>query len=183
MNFEVNQLGPSATSEPKGADWSGIKQNNVFFFENEQVNSLNDIEGYTEWKDNQLAENSRVLGKGMEVVGDVTKLGGIVVTPFAPQVGMQMIKYGGMTSLAGVGLQVSADLKQEKYEDAVTNIGLEVVTGVVSKVGQDAVIKSNLEDVSKKVLNSQIEAGIEATKTVIKKELEQIRKKDEESNE
>ena len=45
LDFKVNQLGPTMVSEPKGAEWSGYKQNDVFFHEGKQVNRLLDIKG------------------------------------------------------------------------------------------------------------------------------------------
>ena len=176
LDFKVNQLGPTSVSEPTGAEWSGYKQNNVFFFEGQQVNSLSNIEGYTEWSDNKSAESARSFGEALELTGDIVKYLGIGVTPFAPEIGLPMIKAGSVASTTGLGIQVAADLTQEKYQEAVTKIGIEALTGGGSKLVQKAVNKLNLEEVATQVLNTQVEAATEVAKITINKKVDNINK-------
>lgn len=151
--------------------WSGYKQNDVFFHGGKQVNSLSDIKGYTEWSDNKTAESARSFGEALELTGDIVKYLGIGVTPFAPEVGLPMIKGGSYASTAGIGIQVAADMKQEKYQDAVTKIGLEIFSGGLSGLGKEVINRSNLDHVQKAVLNSQVEASTETAKVFVKEVL------------
>ena len=112
----------------------------------------------------------------MELSGDIVKYLGIGVTPFAPEVGLPMIEGGSYASTAGIGIQVAADMKQEKYQDAVTKIGLEVLTGGTSKLVQKAVNKLDLEKVATQILNTQVEAATEVGKITINKKLDNLNK-------
>jgi len=175
-SFTINQLGPSSTTD--GGDWSGYKQNNVFFFEGQKVSSLNDIDGYKEWKGAQTTEGVRTLGKITENTGDVLKISGLLLTPIAPELGAPLAKGGEILSLTGTGLQISADLREKKYEDAGKRLLVEALatgaSGGIKKLidnsGIDAAASVKSQG-TEEILKSRTEIMVEGAKSMVKEKV------------
>ena len=176
-SFSLQQLGPAGISD--GGNWEGYKQNNQFFFEGNKVNSLNDIEGFREFRDAEQAKFNKSFGNVVENVGMGVKYTGLATSIFAPEIGIPLTKIGSGIEATGVGIQIAAEVAEGDYKEAGQKILLEAASKVIGDKGAKAIRNGNLNDQPLEdwgILH--LNNVIDVTKQAVQKEDEKEEKKD-----
>lgn len=147
--FETTQIGKSKVVDA-GGDWSGYKQNSIFYYEGKEFLSQSEIEGWIEFRDAEIAQERRMVGEGTEIVGSFMKYSGYVISSFAPEVGVPLSQIGSGISTAGVAMQIAADISEKKYEDAAMNMVMEAGGSILSRKSSIFINKEFKEDAGSK---------------------------------
>lgn len=103
-------------------------------------------------------------GETIENTGDIISGVGLVVTPYAPPVGVGIMAYGEGISNVGVGMQildtmVSPGTAKEKATKIGKKVATEVIPGAVTYPLKKALKKSNLDKESETIIRSLIDGG------------------------
>jgi RHS repeat-associated protein len=160
-SFKLNQLGPQSITG--GGDWSGYKQNDVFYYNNKQYQSLNDIMGYKESKDEQLKVNlvsgSLRAARTMQKVGDDIELasvpvaiGGLAFEGFGALPGLMGVATGAALNTFG---RIAEGLTNWMSGDKNKTIGSAVE--ILIEEGSDLLIDRALPGPTPKMLKKAIE--------------------------
>lgn len=126
-----------------------------------------------------VAKRREVVKKTGEVIsniGDGIATTGYVAAPFTEGVSLTVSAVGEGISLTGKAITNAANIEESgATTENMVDLGVDILTELAPLPLENAVKKSNLDDVPKKIIRSEIGKVKQTTEFAIKKEIEENR--------